>query len=330
MKKICSFCQKENSLMKCSVCLNSYYCSKECQIKHWKTHKVHCKKEKFFGKIPDGQSDLEERDKKTGFRLYPPFSFQEKRKFPTPFQKYGFGEKSFKTLKQIEKKISLLPKLMKIPFDVTLIEKNYEKCLEAFELSIDVIFSEPKELLVNYSKEIWNFIMTVASLYDIDDKTAPSEGIQEAYYETLHQSLETNEFLCDLIFEEIQKFKSLNEMPDGLLEMFQEVIPDFKLPTILEYFKKYLDDPKDVNPAIMANVVGLFCGNSSYKSNVRAAFEKNSVDIDSINFVHYLESIDEIVDEKDPLVNYLKKCSTFYCETRGLIYKFLMENNLFQ
>jgi hypothetical protein len=28
--------------MKCSACVNCYYCSKECQMKHWKTHKLEC------------------------------------------------------------------------------------------------------------------------------------------------------------------------------------------------------------------------------------------------------------------------------------------------
>ena len=41
----CSGCYKENDVfMRCGKCLNVYYCSKECQVKHWEFHKLICKK----------------------------------------------------------------------------------------------------------------------------------------------------------------------------------------------------------------------------------------------------------------------------------------------
>ena len=41
----CSSCDKEKCTLTCSTCKNDYYCSKECQAKHWPTHKATCKKE---------------------------------------------------------------------------------------------------------------------------------------------------------------------------------------------------------------------------------------------------------------------------------------------
>ena len=35
---------EKKEFMKCSVCLKQGYCSKECQKKHWKQHKLECKK----------------------------------------------------------------------------------------------------------------------------------------------------------------------------------------------------------------------------------------------------------------------------------------------
>ena len=40
----CSSCDKEKCTFKCSICKTDYYCSKECQAKHWPTHKATCKK----------------------------------------------------------------------------------------------------------------------------------------------------------------------------------------------------------------------------------------------------------------------------------------------
>ena len=38
----CPMCKKvaEN---KCTACKEVFYCSRECQKKHWKTHKIECK-----------------------------------------------------------------------------------------------------------------------------------------------------------------------------------------------------------------------------------------------------------------------------------------------
>ena len=41
----CSECYKEDNIdMRCGKCLKVYYCSRECQVKHWKFHKLICKK----------------------------------------------------------------------------------------------------------------------------------------------------------------------------------------------------------------------------------------------------------------------------------------------
>eukprot|EP00042_Codosiga_hollandica_P049524 m.576589 g.576589 ORF g.576589 m.576589 type:complete len:173 (-) comp57900_c1_seq10:1192-1710(-) len=39
----CVICQKPASC-KCSLCMNEYYCSRECQIKAWTAHRPVCKK----------------------------------------------------------------------------------------------------------------------------------------------------------------------------------------------------------------------------------------------------------------------------------------------
>lgn len=40
----CAFCSQDRCVDKCSRCRKVYYCSPECQKKHWKTHKDLCKK----------------------------------------------------------------------------------------------------------------------------------------------------------------------------------------------------------------------------------------------------------------------------------------------
>lgn len=43
MTSCCDGCKKENQSIKvCSKCKNAKYCSKECQINDWKTHKPEC------------------------------------------------------------------------------------------------------------------------------------------------------------------------------------------------------------------------------------------------------------------------------------------------
>lgn len=42
MKDICRFCYG-SAKFKCGVCKSTYYCSKNCQKLHWKTHKLKCK-----------------------------------------------------------------------------------------------------------------------------------------------------------------------------------------------------------------------------------------------------------------------------------------------
>lgn len=40
-KKHCKVCQKEAE-KKCGKCSSVFYCSKDCQVKHWPTHKKFC------------------------------------------------------------------------------------------------------------------------------------------------------------------------------------------------------------------------------------------------------------------------------------------------
>jgi len=42
----CANCNEilESNLKKCSRCKLKYYCSRKCQTKHWKKHKIKCKK----------------------------------------------------------------------------------------------------------------------------------------------------------------------------------------------------------------------------------------------------------------------------------------------
>lgn len=41
--KSCAFYATENCFKKCSGCKEVFYCSPECQKKHWKVHKQICK-----------------------------------------------------------------------------------------------------------------------------------------------------------------------------------------------------------------------------------------------------------------------------------------------
>eukprot|EP01084_Bolivina_argentea_P061489 112375_1 len=40
----CANCSKTNANKKCSGCKCTYYCSQQCQVNHWKSHKKECKK----------------------------------------------------------------------------------------------------------------------------------------------------------------------------------------------------------------------------------------------------------------------------------------------
>ena len=50
---ICATCKKAAET-KCTNCRNVFYCSKECQKKHWKEHKYECKSMPYkIGKSPE-------------------------------------------------------------------------------------------------------------------------------------------------------------------------------------------------------------------------------------------------------------------------------------
>eukprot|EP01080_Neovahlkampfia_damariscottae_P006894 gene6894-11056_t len=320
--------------MKCSLCLQVYYCSKECQIKDWKKHKLYCQKNKkkfeekikFEKKIPPNDLedgfDIDLRDKKTGFRVYPPFETDElDSKYPSPFKNFNLSQKSFKIIKEVDKNLTLLPKLLKIPFDLKLYSKNEEKCYECYEKAIDLFYTKTPEQLKPYSEEIWTFILNIVTLYDIADEkeTVPDKNVQEWYFEGFYQTIhnaQKNPFLTDLIFEKIKKFKP-NEIPNGLIEMFENFIPIDKEEMIYDYFSQILEKAEELNPITVANIVSaLFEKGAKYKDVVRSAYEKNAVDLSHVGYSEYLGSINEDVDEKDPLIVYMTACSDIYFAAR--------------
>lgn len=42
MEQVCAWCGKENVSPKCSLCKKVFYCGRECQVKHWASHKFTC------------------------------------------------------------------------------------------------------------------------------------------------------------------------------------------------------------------------------------------------------------------------------------------------
>ena len=42
-RSLCAHCNVEEGTKRCSGCKQTYYCSKECQTKHWQIHKKKCK-----------------------------------------------------------------------------------------------------------------------------------------------------------------------------------------------------------------------------------------------------------------------------------------------
>ncbi|GFH52340.1 hypothetical protein CTEN210_08816 [Chaetoceros tenuissimus] len=59
---ICAACQKEGATKRCRGCLDvdieTFYCSRECQVKHWKTHKTVCRNNSTTGNsTADNSSD---------------------------------------------------------------------------------------------------------------------------------------------------------------------------------------------------------------------------------------------------------------------------------
>ena len=70
----CDFCGKPGPTKNCSRCMSYYYCNRECQVNHWKNHKVRCtllkdQYDKFKEKKCIGQEFLEEKEKgKTDYK----------------------------------------------------------------------------------------------------------------------------------------------------------------------------------------------------------------------------------------------------------------------
>ena len=69
----CSYCNTVSSQLKrCTMCFSAQYCNRECQQKHWKEHKLHCKEhEGGLAKKPSDfefkQDDDEIHDQKCSF-----------------------------------------------------------------------------------------------------------------------------------------------------------------------------------------------------------------------------------------------------------------------
>ena len=42
MEQVCAWCGKENVSSKCSLCKKVFYCGRDCQVKHWASHKLTC------------------------------------------------------------------------------------------------------------------------------------------------------------------------------------------------------------------------------------------------------------------------------------------------
>ena len=262
------------------------------------------------------------RDENTGFRLYPPFEpDEENKKYPSPFKNFNLSTKSFKILQQVENNLSLYPILLKIPFDLKLYSKDEDKCYQCYEKAIEMLYTK-NEKLKPYSQEIWEFILKIVTLYDIEDETntVPDGNVQEWYFEGLFQTVnraKKNLFVTDLIFSNIKKYQP-NDIPNGLIEMFENFIPIEKVDEILDYFSTILEHAEELTPVCASSIVCLFHhkGGKKYKEIVRSAYAKNAVDLADVSFDDYLYSINEEVDENDPLIIYMKKCSDIYFERR--------------
>ena len=74
--KICAYCgsRQKEKLMMCARCKSFSYCSRDCQVKHWKAgHKVDCKGhwvESFFPKIRNPDKIVQPASIITGYPLY--------------------------------------------------------------------------------------------------------------------------------------------------------------------------------------------------------------------------------------------------------------------
>jgi hypothetical protein len=65
---LCASCKKP-SVSKCTNCRDVFYCSKECQKRHWKEHKFSCKslpykigQSKVLGKFLEASRDVKKGD----------------------------------------------------------------------------------------------------------------------------------------------------------------------------------------------------------------------------------------------------------------------------
>lgn len=86
----CDKCNKENAHLRCSSCKIVYYCTAECQKKHWKTHKLQCKESMKKGQEAEEEAKrLEYFSKKYDEKLedgcsicYEPVKSSEKLQLP--------------------------------------------------------------------------------------------------------------------------------------------------------------------------------------------------------------------------------------------------------
>lgn len=87
--KNCAQCQKENCKWKCGKCCLIYYCSKDCQVRHWKRHKLLCgmiifaeNKDKTVGKKDDEEEGfIEKRESLVDGLLSKIYTERKKQKF---------------------------------------------------------------------------------------------------------------------------------------------------------------------------------------------------------------------------------------------------------
>ena len=66
----CAACKKEGATKRCRGCLDVgvdiFFCNRECQVKHWKTHKILCGKDAALIEIFKNANSKKKVDKALG------------------------------------------------------------------------------------------------------------------------------------------------------------------------------------------------------------------------------------------------------------------------